>query len=103
MPIKRTLLALGCIIITSLGYCVDTSTETVKSKPESVSRIKELSGQVMIDAEAQITGPLLEDKYIEFIGISTPTAPSANHARVWLNNVSRKLCTEFDDGSVRCL
>lgn len=75
-----------------------------KLEKDSTKRIKELGGQILLDAKTEVTRTLQVDKHIEFIGISTPTAtPKAGHADLWLSSTTRQLCTKYDDTSVSCL
>ncbi len=68
------------------------------------SQIKELAGRLLLDAYVEATQAVRIDKYIEFVGVSTPTYTlSTNHANLWLNNSTKQLCTRFDNGTSACL
>lgn len=104
------LLILGTITLIGLSNHLNGATplqtQDLKSKEgvQGKSRIKEMGGEVIIDAKTQITQPLQFNKYGIFVGISTPTiTPSTNHSYLWLNNTGKQLCTMFDNGSSGCL
>jgi hypothetical protein len=68
------------------------------------TQIKHLAGKEFIDANLEVTQAAIFDKYLEFVGISTPTYTlRSNHSNLWLNNTAKQLCTRFDDNSMGCL
>lgn len=66
------------------------------------SRIYQNGAEVIIDGSLHVTGASRSDKYFDHVGISTPTTPSTNHARVWLNNNAKQICAIYDNGVTNC-
>ena len=101
-PLLKCLLSPLALVLTGLlcgnAYSEDAPQKLVKSQ------VKELGGLILLDGRVEATQSLQVDKYIDLVGISTPSAtPAANHSALWLNNNSKQLCTKFDDATVGCL
>ncbi len=69
---------------------------------EDSPQIKNLSGEILIDSKLEVSGVLQGNKYFELVETSTPTAPSANHAKIWLNTQGSTSALKiiFDDSTV---
>lgn len=66
------------------------------------NRIIQQGADILMDGSAHVTGAVRSDKWFELINKSTPTTPSANHARLFLNNSSKLVCAIYDNGSTNC-
>ncbi len=77
------------------------SQPVMQPKPVTAG-IYDLGGRKLIDRTVEITGGLQVDKYIEQVGISTPTTPATGHARIWLSSATHTYCQIFDDGTQTC-
>lgn len=108
MSLKQLILTLGVIFGLVLPViALEDSPTSNKNGSVPVYKypsIKDLAGRLLLDSYVEATKGIQTNRYIEFVGISTPTATlSSNHAQLWLNNGSKQLCTRFDDGSSACL
>jgi hypothetical protein len=71
-------------------------------KPQSNQVVQDLSGRALIDRTLEVTGAIQADKWLELVETSTPTTPSTNHVRIWLNadGTQQTLKIIFDDGTI---
>lgn len=91
-----SVLLFGC----SLGYATEMA---VESKPrEATSQVKEMSGLIFVDARLEVSQSAQINKWLELVEISTPSTPSSNHARLWVNAQGTKQALKiiFDDGTI---
>ena len=92
----QTLYALACVIsLSSMSYA-ETGTN-------SLSRITQNGAEVFLDGSLHVTGASQADKWFEEVDASTPTTPATNHARTFLNNTLKEICTIYDNGAVGCI
>lgn len=66
------------------------------------SMIKEVGGLVLVDVPVQVNGSV-QGSYFELVRTSTPTTPSTNHARIWLETTDGDLKVIFDNGTSRVI
>ena len=75
-----------------------------KSKPvkPEPTRIKELSGEVIIDGSLKVLETINGLKSFDLVEISTPVTPAANHARIFLraDGTKQTLVILYDDGTI---
>jgi hypothetical protein len=76
--------------------------KTGNPKPNSNPVITDLSGRALIDRTLEVTGVIQGNKWLELVEVSTPSTPSSNHARIWLQEVGTKQALKiiFDDGTI---
>jgi hypothetical protein len=67
------------------------------------SLVKELGGRLQLDAYTEVTQGLQADKFIDFINVSTPTAPASGHSRIFANSAAKQIIAEYSDGSTAVL
>lgn len=73
-------------------------------QPSAVNtRLYEFAGTGVYDGSLEITGRGKVDKYLEIVGVSTPTAPSTGRARVFVSSATRQVCAEFDNSGITCM
>lgn len=68
--------------------------------PETLKRVSEIGGEVLIDGSLRVTAPtftLVED----LVEVSTPVASATNHARIFLraDGTKQSLVVMFDDAT----
>lgn len=81
---------------------ISSSVGAVMPVKDRDDRIKVLGGNIVLDGFGETTQAHRFDKQAIFVGISTPTTPSTNHANMWLNNTTKQICTNFDDATAGC-
>ncbi len=86
------------MLFANLSACY--AQEATTAKPSS--RLYEFGATGFYDGSLQVTGSIQAKKFYDVVGISTPTLPSSNHAKLFLNNSIKNVCAIFDDASQTC-
>lgn len=76
---------------------------TINKLNTGKTRLYEYAGTGIYDASLEVTGRLKTDKYMELVGVSTPSTPSTSHSRIFLNSSTRQVCAGFDNGAFTCM
>ena len=97
-PLESKLwLVLGLLIVAGWVMAHDG-----EDKPKFIkSAIKELSGKILLDSYVEVTNGLQVDKYFDLVEISTPSAPGAGRARIFVTpgtGSTQQLSIIFDNG-----
>lgn len=83
------------------------SKEDKPAKAEKLEkRMKAEGGQVVVDGSLRVNEFIIP-KYIELVETSTPTTPTSNHVKIWLNQDvgtnKQSLRIQYEDGTVKVL
>lgn len=103
MLFKALYLSLGLIIIPLMAYCDTSDPGNASAATNTNSRWSETGAQDTYDGSIYITGANTVGKFTEAIAVSTPTAPSSNHFRVFYSSFTNELCTVDSTHTVNCL
>lgn len=69
----------------------------------SKAGIHDLGGSLFIDRNVLASKGIRSNRYIEVVGVSTPTTPNTGIARVYLSSTTKQVCAVYDDGSTGCM